>query len=138
MAVWLVRIFIKKRMENITKKISELFCNRTVRKTLFLLSLVVSILCLVSIFSLSPKKNENLQKQITDLQKQSEELLKAQAKYDSTIKSQEAHVVELETRIANIKEKTTIIKEYYTTIKERVTTYDHRQIDSFFRQKYNY
>lgn len=125
-------------MKNIIKKLPELLCNRAVRKALFLLSLATSIFCVIAMFSLIPNGNNDLQKQVDDLEKRSQELLKAQAKYDSTIKSQEAHVVELETKIANIKEKTTIIKEYYTTIKERVNTYDHRQIDSFFRQKYNY
>jgi septal ring factor EnvC (AmiA/AmiB activator) len=125
-------------MESITKKLSDLLCNRTVRKALFLFSLIVSIFCLVAIFSIAPKEDKNLQKQIDDLEKRSQELLKAQAKYDSTIQSQEQYVHELESKITNIKEKTTIIKEYYTRIQEKVNDYDHNQIDSFFRQKYNY
>lgn len=125
-------------MQNIKQKITSVLCNRAVKKTLFLLSLIVSILCLIAIFSLLPKGDNNLQNQIDDLQKKSENLVKAQAKYDSTIRIQEAHIIELESKITNIKEKTTIIKEYYTRIQERVKDYDHRQIDSFFRQKYNY
>ena len=125
-------------MSNIFNKLSEIFCNRTTKKVLFLLSMAISILCLITIFSLFPNSSSDLKKQVDDLQKRSEELLKAQAKYDSTINSQEAYVIELEGKIANIKERTTVIKEYYTTIREQVSAYDYRQIDSFFRQKYNY
>lgn len=125
-------------MENIKEKIVNVLCNRTVRKILFLLSLVVSILCLVTIYSISPKQDKGFQDQLNALEKKSQELLQQQAKYDSTIHSQEAYVHELESKIENVKEKTTIIKEYYTSIQERVNDYDHNQVDSFFRQKYNY
>lgn len=125
-------------MENIKQKIVNALCNRTVRKILFLLSLVVSILCLVTIYSISPKQDKGFQDQLDALEKKSQDLLKQQAKYDSTINSQEAYVQELESKVDNIKEKTTIIKEYYTKIQEKVNDYDHEQIDSFFRQKYNY
>jgi peptidoglycan hydrolase CwlO-like protein len=125
-------------MNNTYNKLSQILCNRTTKKVLFLLSMIISILCLITIFSLFPKSNNDLKKQVDDLQKHSEQLLKAQAKYDSTINNQKAYVTELEGKIANIKERTTVIKEYYTTVKERVNAYDHAQIDSFFRQKYNY
>lgn len=125
-------------MENIKQKIVNALCNRTVRKILFLLSLVVSILCLVTIYSISPKQDRGFQNQLDALEKKSQELLQQQAKYDSAIHSQEQYVQELESKITNIKEKTTIIKEYYTKVQERVNDYDHDQVDSFFRQKYNY
>lgn len=120
------------------KKISDALCSRPVRKVLFLSSIAISIFCLVSIFFIPSREDESIKKQIAELEKKSIELEKAQLTYDSAIGSQNAYVHELEQKIANVKEKTTVIKEYYTTIKERVNDYDYNQIDSFFKQRYNY
>jgi hypothetical protein len=59
-------------------------------------------------------------------------------RYDSINEVLEAKVYEVDTKIGNIKEKTTIIKEYYKDKNQGVAKYTPTQLDSFFKNRYNY
>jgi uncharacterized protein YlzI (FlbEa/FlbD family) len=61
-----------------------------------------------------------------------------QIKMDSTITAYEKEVEKVDFEINNIKEKTTIVKEFHHEVIERVNHYNDKQIDSFFKSRYNY
>ena len=75
---------------------------------------------------------------IDSLTKANAVLAAQQKQLDSTIKVYEAEVEKIDFEINNIKEKTTIVKEFHHEIIERVNHYNDKQVDSFFKARYNY
>ena len=75
---------------------------------------------------------------IDSLTKANAALAAQQKQLDSTITVYEGEVKEIDFQIDNIKEKTTIVKEFHHEVIERVNHYDNKQIDSFFKVRYNY
>ena len=75
---------------------------------------------------------------IDSLTKANAVLIERQKQLDNDIKAYEAKVEKVDFEINNIKEKTTIVKEFHHEVIERVNHYDNKQIDSFFKVRYNY
>ena len=75
---------------------------------------------------------------IDSLTKANKVLMEHQKQLDENIKSYEAEVEKVDSAIHTIKEKTTIVKEFHHEIIERINHYDDKQVDSFFKSRYNY
>lgn len=84
------------------------------------------------------KPDPTLVHRIDSLEKANVNLQKQILKYDSINAILESKVFEVDNKIGNIKEKTTIIKEYYTEKNQGVAKYTPTQLDSFFKDRYNY
>jgi len=101
---------------------------------LFLLFIVISI----SIKKDKIVENPYLKAQIDSLAKANADLQSKQAKLDSASKTYENAILDLDWKVQNVGEKKTIIREYYH---EKVTLpvkYTPKQVDSFFKKRYNY
>ena len=106
-----------------------------------ILYVIVGILLLFSIIWLSvrqPQMPKEYKDAIDALNKANKELVERQKQIDSTIKVYETEVKQVDYQIDNIKEKTTIIKEYYHEQSVAASNYTPTQVDSFFKNRYNY
>jgi hypothetical protein len=65
-------------------------------------------------------------------------LIESQQYMNNAISSYELKLNILDSQIANIENKTVIINRYYNNIGQQVDKYTPTQIDSFFKQRYNY
>ena len=75
---------------------------------------------------------------IDSLEKANNALYEQILKYDSINEVLEAKVSAVDNRIDSVKGKTTIIKEYYREKSQGVAKYTPTQLDSFFKNRYNY
>jgi len=84
------------------------------------------------------KPDATLVHRIDSLERANSILQQQISKYDSINNILETKVFEVDTKIGNIKEKTTIIKEYYKEKKQETANFTPSQLDSFFKNRYNY
>lgn len=77
-------------------------------------------------------------KEIKQIQQENKKLLEKQKDIDGLIFNYEKEIKQLDYKLNNIKEKTTIIKEYYKEKNKEINNYNINQIDSFFKNRYNY
>ena len=106
-----------------------------------ILYVIVGILLLFSIIWLSvrqPQMPKEYKDAIDALTKANKELVEHQKQLDSTIQVYENEVKQVDNQIDNIKEKTTIIREYYHEQSVAANNYTPTQVDSFFKNRYNY
>ena len=105
------------------------------------LVILASLALLYLVVFLTTKKEQipvELQTKIDSLTKVSAVLAEKQRSIDSTIKLYQTKVDDVDIRIANIKQRTIIIKKYYHKRTQVISTYTPTQIDSFFKDRYNY
>lgn len=76
--------------------------------------------------------------QIDSLSKVNNTLIERQKQTDSIISIYEGKIDQIDYKLDNIKEKTTIVKEYYHGQISSINNYVPQQIDSFFKNRYNY
>jgi hypothetical protein len=93
---------------------------------------------IIWIFTRKPQMPIEYKTAIDSLTKANAILIEQQKRLDSNIKVYETKVEKIDFELNNIKEKTTIVKEFHHEIIERVGHYDSKQIDSFFKSRYNY
>ena len=125
-------------MNNIIKNIAYFTCHRTTRKVVYIMCIIGLIACVILLFSLLNTGDRDLKNKLDALDQKSKQLEQTQLKYDSLIAVQQGIVKDLDFRINNIKEKTTIIREYYKEKAAKVDSFSINQLDSFFRNKYQY
>jgi len=102
---------------------------------------IVGLFLLYGIIWISIRKSQmptEYKAAIDSLTKANAALMEHQIKMDSTITDYEKEVEKVDFEINNIKEKTTIVKEFHHEVIERVNHYNDKQIDSFFKSRYNY
>lgn len=125
-------------MNNILIKIRDFVCHRNTRKAVYFLCIIGLISCVILLFSLLKTGDGDIKKKLDSLELRSKQLELVQLKYDSMISDQNRFILDMDYKISNIKEKTVIIKEYYKMQVAKVDSFSHNQIDSFFRNKYQY
>ena len=84
------------------------------------------------------KPDTTLVKRIDSLEKANSVLQQQVSKYDSINSALETKVYQVDNKINDVKEKTIIIKEYYKEKTKEVNKFTPNQLDSFFKQRYNY
>jgi chromosome segregation ATPase len=75
---------------------------------------------------------------IDSLTAANKKLIESQQHMNNAINSYELKLNTLDSQIDNIKNKTIIINKYYNDLGQQVDQYVPNQIDSFFKQRYNY
>ena len=93
---------------------------------------------IIWVFTRKPQMPIEYKTAIDSLTKVNAILIEQQKRLDSNIKVYETKVEKIDFELNNIKEKTTIVKEFHHEIIERVGHYNDKQIDSFFKSRYNY
>ena len=86
----------------------------------------------------TPQPNDFVKKQIDSLAKANAELQAKHAALDSASKTYEDAIIELDWKVQNVGEKKTIIREYYHDRVKEPSKYTPKQVDSFFKKRYNY
>jgi hypothetical protein len=125
-------------MRDLLDKISNFFCSTKTRRAIYLVSIALFIVCVIRLISSIKSQDGDYKNKIKELEAKSNVLETQQKQYDELIKQQRVQIYDLDYKISNIKEKTTVIREYYKIEKAKVDTYDYKEIDSFFRKKYQY
>lgn len=86
----------------------------------------------------APIENGDLEERLEELDSKTKKLEQLQKQYDTLISLQNVKLQDLDDKIVNIKEKTTIVREYYHEVIKNVDNYNSNQVDSFFKNRYNY
>ena len=84
------------------------------------------------------KPNQTLVNRIDSLEQKNKELEFYIMQFDSLQYEFDQQIIELNTRIDNSKGKTTIIREVYKDKGNTVRKFTPSQVDSFFKDRYNY
>ena len=79
-----------------------------------------------------------IKKQVDSLAKANAELEARQAALDSAARVYEGAIIDLDWKIQNVGRDKTIIKEYYHEKVKEPKGYTPKQVDSFFKKRYNY
>jgi hypothetical protein len=106
-----------------------------------ILIVILSLILVYGVIFLTTKKEHipvEVQTKIDSLTKVNAVLVQKQQDIDSILKTFEFKIKQVDARVDNIKERTIIIRKYYHTQSQAASTYTPTQIDSFFRQRYNY
>jgi len=93
---------------------------------------------LIYLFSPKPQMPAEYKVIIDSLMVANKELEAKQLQIDSSIQVYESEVKAIDFQVDHIKEKTTIIREYYHEQSAAASAYTPTQLDSFFRNRYNY
>lgn len=109
---------------------------------LIILGVVLVIILAVVIFTNLPARKEEptefIKKQVDSLAKANAELQAKQAALDSTSRVYQDALIDLDWKVQNVGEKKTIIREYYRDKVKEPANYTPKQVDSFFKKRYNY
>jgi uncharacterized protein YxeA len=109
---------------------------------LIILGMVLVIILAVVIFTNLPAKKEEstefIKKQVDSLAKANAELQVKHAALDSTSKIYQDALLDLDWKVHNIGRDKTIIREYYREKVKQPANYTPKQVDSFFKKRYNY
>lgn len=102
-----------------------------------------TIIIVIFLFTIKNIQNSiinyrSYKKEIKQIQQENKKLLEKQKDIDDFIINYEKEIKQLDYKLSNIKEKTTIIKEYYKEKNKEINNYNINQIDSFFKNRYNY
>ena len=102
---------------------------------------IVGLFLLYSIIWLATRKPQipvDLKASIDSLTVVNKKLMKSQEHMDSTITAYNSKIEQIDNHISNIKNQTTVVNKYYNDLGQQVDQYQPTQIDSFFKQRYNY
>lgn len=107
--------------------------------------LIIAGILLLSfiVISISTKKeviseNPYIKAQIDSLAKANDSLRAKQARLDSVSAEYQVKIDDLDWKVQNVGEKKTIIREYYHEKVKEPIKYNPKQLDSFFKKRYNY
>jgi hypothetical protein len=113
--------------------------NKTI---LIIIGIILAIILGVIIFTKIPSKKaeptEFIKQQVDSLAKANAELQAKHAKLDSASRVYEDALLDLDWKVQNVGEKKTIIREYYRDKVKEPANYTPKQVDSFFKKRYNY
>jgi hypothetical protein len=109
---------------------------------LIILGVVIAIIAGVLIFTKVPAKKEEptefIKKQVDSLAKANAELQVKHAALDSTSRVYQDALIDLDWKVQNVGHDKTIIREYYREKVKEPAKYTPKQVDSFFKKRYNY
>lgn len=112
-------------------------------KTIFIvIGILIAIILAVIIFTKVPVKKEEptefIKKQVDSLAKANAELQVKHAALDSTSRVYQDALLDLDWKVQNVGHDKTIIREYYREKVKEPANYSPKQVDSFFKKRYNY
>lgn len=125
-------------MSTVISSIKQFFCEKKVKSIVYFLLVVCSIYCFMFIIHKRPIENGDFSERLEELDLKTKKLEQLQKQYDTLISAQNVKLQGLDDKIVNIKEKTTIVREYYHEVIKNVDNYNSNQVDSFFKNRYNY
>ena len=99
---------------------------------------LLAILGILWVTTRQPQMPANIKATIDSLSAVNKQLLERQKQIDSTIAVYETEINQIDNQVDNIKEKTTIVREYYHEVGQQASQYNPTQVDSFFKDRYNY
>ena len=105
---------------------------------LYVIGALVLLYGVIWITTRKPQMPADIKAIIDSLTNANKQLIEHQKQIDSTINVYETEVNKVDLEINSIKEKTTIVREYYHEVSEQATHYTPTQVDSFFKNRYNY
>jgi len=132
---------IVKKYKAVTKKELVNFIQQNKSKGKIGLYIIGGLLVLFGLLWITTRKPQmpaNIKATIDSLINVNKQLIEHQKQIDSTIDAYKAEVKQVDNQIDHIKEKTTIIREYYHEVSQQTEQYTPTQIDSFFKNRYQY
>ena len=99
---------------------------------------VVALYFLIQLATCNPKMPAELKASIDSLTAANKRLMESQQHMDSAIANYNTEVTKVDSQINHIKTQTTIVNKYYTDLGQQVDHYQPTQLDSFFKDRYNY
>ena len=102
---------------------------------------IIGLFILYGIIWLATRKPQmpvDLKASIDSLTLMNKKLIESQQHMDSTIMAYEFKLNTIDSQINNIENKTVIVNRYYNNLGQQVDKYTPSEIDSFFKQRYNY
>jgi septal ring factor EnvC (AmiA/AmiB activator) len=98
----------------------------------------VALYFLIQLATCNSKIPKELKASIDSLTIVNKKLMDSQQHMDSAIVAYEAEINQIDNHISHIKSQTTVVNKYYNDLGQQVDQYQPTQIDSFFKQRYNY
>ena len=132
---------IVKKYKAVTKKELVDFIQQNKSKGKIGLYIIGGLLVLFGLLWITTRKPQmpaDVKTTIDSLTNINKQLIEHQKQIDSTIDAYKAEVKQVDNQIDHIKEKTTIIREYYHEVSQQTEQYTPTQIDSFFKNRYQY
>ena len=99
---------------------------------------VVGVLLYINIPSKKEEPVEFIKQQVDSLAKANAELQAKHQVLDSMSKTYQIQIYDLDWKLSNVGHDKTIIREYYHDKVKEPATYTPKQVDSFFKKRYNY
>jgi hypothetical protein len=115
--------------------------NKYVKYALIGLGIVIGIIILVNILTpkvVLPQDTEELQKKIQDLEANNLELIRKQIEIDSLTAQYDARIEDIENRLTDVGTSRVIIQKVYSDKITKSRTSTPSDLDTFFKQRYNY
>jgi hypothetical protein len=111
-----------------------------VRPLLILAGVLLLSFIMVTIATKKEKQVDNpyIKAQIDSLARANDSLRIKQAQLDSASTEYQIQIDNLDWKVQNVGEKKTIIREYYHEKVKEPIKYNPKQLDSFFKKRYNY
>ena len=113
--------------------------NKTI---LIVIGILLAIILAIIFFTKVPGKKEEptefIKRQVDSLAKANAELQAKHQALDSASKTYEDAILDLDWKVQNVGHDKTIIKEYYHDRVKEPANYSPKQVDSFFKKRYNY
>jgi hypothetical protein len=105
------------------------------------IGVVIGIIIIVNILTpkvVLPQDSKDLQKKIEDLEANNLELIRKQIEIDSLTAQYDARIQEIENKLTDVGTSRVIIQKVYTDRINKSKTATPSELDSFFKQRYNY
>ena len=105
------------------------------------IGVVIGIIIIVNILTpkvVLPQDTQDLQKKIEDLEANNLELIKKQIEFDSLTAQYDARIEDIENRLTDVGTSRVIIQKVYSEKITKSRTATPSDLDTFFKQRYNY
>jgi uncharacterized protein YxeA len=112
------------------------------KTVLIIIGILISTIVIIILTSIhkekTPEPTEFIKKQVDSLAKANAELEAKHQALDSAAKTYQIQIYDLDWKLSNVGHDKTIIREYYHDKVKEPATYTPKQVDSFFKKRYNY
>lgn len=105
------------------------------------IGVIIGIVILVNILTpkvVLPQDTQDLQKKIQDLEANNLELIKKQIEFDSLTAQYDTRIESIENKLTDVGTSRVIIQKIYTDKIAKSKTATPSDLDTFFKQRYNY
>jgi hypothetical protein len=115
--------------------------NKYAKYALIGLGIVIGVIILVNVLTpkvVLPQDTKELQKKIEDLEANNLELIKKQIEFDSLTAQYDARIEDIENRLTDVGTSRVVIQKVYSDKITKSRTSTPSDLDTFFKQRYNY